>query len=116
MCRARSGVDPSPSALCAVVADQQSSTPGKFGYMDSTTALVSTKVCLLRAVGSGFIGLPHGLQNAVRTGARRIPILSTPLSALVLDRRVNEGTIDPADPWQVRNNGGQADELRLMRS
>jgi hypothetical protein len=49
-------------------------------------------------------------------GARRIPILSTPLSALVLDRRVNEGTIDPADPWQVRNNGGQADELRLIRN
>jgi hypothetical protein len=52
----------------------------------------------------------------VRKGARRIPILLTPLSALVLDRRVNEGTIDPADPWQVRNNGSQADELRLMRS
>jgi hypothetical protein len=52
----------------------------------------------------------------VRKGARHIPVLLTPLSALVLDRRVNEGTIDPADPWQVRNNGGQADELRLMRS
>ncbi len=84
--------------------------------MDSTTALVSAKVCLLRAVVSGLSGLPRGLQNTVRKGARRIPILSTPLSALVLDRRVNEGTIDPADPWQVRNNGGQADELRLIRN
>ncbi len=84
--------------------------------MDSTTALVAAKVCLLRAVGSGFSGLPRGLQNTVCKGARHIPVLLTPLSALVLDRRVNEGTIDPADPWQVRNNGSQADELRLMRS
>jgi hypothetical protein len=52
----------------------------------------------------------------VRKAARRIPIFWTPLTALVLDRRVNEGTIDPANPWQVRNNGGQADELRLIRS
>ncbi len=84
--------------------------------MDSTTALVAAEVCLLLAVSSGFSGLPRGLQNTVRKGARRIPILLTPLSALVLDRRVNEGTIDPADPWQVRSNGGQADELRPMRS
>ncbi len=82
--------------------------------MDSTTAPVAAKVCLLRAVGSGFSSLPRGLQNTVRKGARRTPILSTPLSALVLDRRVNEGTIDPADPWQARNNGGQADELNAV--
>ena len=84
--------------------------------MDSTTALVAAKVFLLRAIGSGFSGLPRGLQDTVRKGARRIPVLLTPLSALVLDRRVNEGTIDPADPWQVRHNGCQADELRPMRN
>jgi len=84
--------------------------------MDSTAALVAAKVCLMRAVGSGFSGLPGGLQNTVRKGACSIQILLTPLSALVLDRRVDEGTIDPADPWNVRNNGGQTDELRLMRS
>jgi hypothetical protein len=84
--------------------------------MDSTAALVAAKVCLMRAVGSGFSGLPGGLQNTVRKGACSIQILLTPLSALVLDRRVDEGTIDPADPWHVRNNGGQTDELRLMRS
>ncbi len=61
--------------------------------MDSTAALVAAKVCLMRAVGSGFSGLPGGLQNTVRKGACSIQILLTPLSALVLDRRVDEGTI-----------------------